>query len=750
MNLKFCCTRPRGGFRASLSRRASALRGGASVTSPVAQAIGGADASASVPVAVAVPSDGSEEALLEVSSEEVEDHAGLMVTIRAPDMPIAPRRQHMCCVIDISGSMGADASVKDADGNTESSGLSVLDIVKHSILTVLATMSTNDSMSIVTFHTHSEVVCKYVRCDDAGRATLQSHINNMSPQASTNLWSGLRDGLDLVVNDPHADETLASVYVFTDGMPNIEPPRGHIPTLKRYLEDVGRLPCIVNTFGFGYSMDSKLLQDVARICAGSYSFIPDAGMVGTVFIHACANTFSSFAMDAQLSIGIPSDQTLTGECLEALQAMYDADIVDWGLLLHIGSLQYGHARNILLQFEAGDANANDFDMSVSYRLSGASNRERVEPFVENSSESRAGDALVTAQRNRIGFLLNILANENNSWNSSLADLVNDVALNMEKVINGMPQGDSRAYVAALLEDVEGQVKEAVSKPEYYNRWGVHYLRSLLFAHALEICNNFKDPGVQNYGSGELFKSLRDRAEAAFDTVPPPTPKPRTYASYGHGMQSASVPMATPLSSAMMRSMYLSRARGCFAGNCLVTMANDVTGNKQRMKRIDAIIPGDTILSWNMKPATVKYVVRFNAGPTSDPLVQLPSGLVITPYHPVYVPEQGEWAFPCELPQASLVESQDNAPVYNFVLEEGHAICVQGHMCVTLGHSFKEKCVAHPYFGSSKIVEDLSRASGSENGFISLAGDCFVRDSETQLICGMDISKDAALGTDIAF
>ena len=32
------------------------------------------------------------------------------------------------------------------------------------------------------------------------------------------------------------------------------------------------------------------------------------------------------------------------------------------------------------------------------------------------------------------------------------------------------------------------------------KWGKHYLQSLQRAHELQQCNNFKDPGVQFYGT----------------------------------------------------------------------------------------------------------------------------------------------------------------------------------------------------------------------------------------------------------
>ena len=75
-------------------------------------------------------------------------------------------------------------------------------------------------------------------------------------------------------------------------------------------------------------------------------------------------------------------------------------------------------------------------------------------------------------------------------------------------------------VAALLTDLEGQVTEALSDSASFKRWGGHYLRSLGRSHLLQICTNFKDPGLQVYG-GSAFERIRDEGDDAFLSLPPP-------------------------------------------------------------------------------------------------------------------------------------------------------------------------------------------------------------------------------------
>jgi len=88
----------------------------------------------------------------------------------------------------------------------------------------------------------------------------------------------------------------------------------------------------------------------------------------------------------------------------------------------------------------------------------------------------------------------------------------------EKTVKGDEQLEES--FSFLKEDIEGQVSEALSREDWYNKWGIHYLPSLMFAHLTQQCNNFKDAGVQNYG-GTLFNKVRDDADEAFLKLPPP-------------------------------------------------------------------------------------------------------------------------------------------------------------------------------------------------------------------------------------
>jgi hypothetical protein len=59
-----------------------------------------------------------------------------------------------------------------------------------------------------------------------------------------------------------SSDRLASLLLLTDGQPNVVPPRGHLPMLRRYWEAHPGFRATVSTFGFGYNLDSALLEQV--------------------------------------------------------------------------------------------------------------------------------------------------------------------------------------------------------------------------------------------------------------------------------------------------------------------------------------------------------------------------------------------------------------------------------------------------------------------------------------------------------
>merc|ERR1719433_1544700 len=274
----------------------------------------------------------------------------------------------------------------------------------------------------------------------------------------------------------------------------------------------------------------------------------------------------------------------------------------------------------------------------------------------------------------------------------------------------------------LQTDVTGQITEATSKKEWFTKWGRHYLPSLGRAHLLQQCNNFKDPGVQHYG-GPLYADIREKADEIFISLPAPKPsRPPRAANYRSSSSSAR--SAAPVN---MRSYY-SMSNPCFDGRNLVEMAD---GSKRLVRNLRK---GDLVQTPKGK-ASIRCIIKTVVAPSTE-LVQLESGLLLTPWHPVK--HKGEWTFPATI--ASITEQKCDA-VYSFILDQHHSMIIEGVEAVSLGHNFTDnEVIRHPYFGTQAIINDLSKFQGFEDGLITFKNECLERDSDTGLLYKFKPSK----------
>ena len=57
-------------------------------------------------------------------------------------------------------------------------------------------------------------------------------------------------------------------------------------------------------FGYGYSLDTKLLTAITQLGGGCYGFIPDCSMVGTIFVNFLSHVLSSFTSLMTLEVNV--------------------------------------------------------------------------------------------------------------------------------------------------------------------------------------------------------------------------------------------------------------------------------------------------------------------------------------------------------------------------------------------------------------------------------------------------------------
>jgi len=259
------------------------------------------------------------------------------------------------------------------------------------------------------------------------------------------------------------------------------------------------------------------------------------------------------------------------------------------------------------------------------------------------------------------------------------------------------------------------VTEAL-KPEYYTRWGRHYLLSLAHAHRSQLCNNFKDPGVQGYG-GALFGALRDNFDEFFNNLPPPKPTLHTGNRAARGQ-------------ALQMNMYNNSRGVCFHGGCPIRLADGRWVKVQDIRRGDLI---ETMSGYSKVRCVVKTIMPGHVAQ----LVEI-GELRVTPYHPILDQATGTWRFPLDVVGEAKWVPCD--AVYSFLLEEGFeesSVVIGGVACVTLGHGIVGDVREHPFFGTLAVIEALQMCEqGWKEGFVICKG--ISRNPITGLIYAMEL------------
>ncbi|KAG6007137.1 hypothetical protein E4U21_006321 [Claviceps maximensis] len=707
-----------------------------------------------IPVRQTALGDAASHSPAAVQLHPVPSKQALVIKVVTPRAPASPL-EHVPCdivlVIDVSTSMDNDAPVP---GDAERTGLSVMDLTKHAALTIVETLHEKDRLGIVTFGTRSTIVQSLTCMDSDNKGAVRVKINNLHPNGSTNLWHGIQNGIR--VFDESLDcGNVRAMMILTDGMPNHMskirtrcPQQGYIPKLKT----MRPLPATLHTFGFGYGLRSGLLKSLAEFGHGNYAFIPDAGMIGTVFVHAVANLQATFATNASLSLDYSSlieiqevgETTVVKQlprktCVESVNRMT--------LEIQLGNLQFGQTRDLFLRCKtsqaetrsaasitAAETSLTTIVSTLSYRMCKLDGEQVLGRPLRTSTQgsilratNKMSDAEVAYHESRAEicqFLSSMFPlGPDGEHRADLSKRETYYEKTLAELTAKLPAKDFRdAKNVSLMQDLNGpepwgQISMAINKAAYFRKWGIHYLPSYINAHSRQICNSFKDPGPLQYGvDSPLFISCRDRLNDAFDNLPPPEPR--------NGPSSHARTCYAPVN---MRR-YRDAAGVCFAGSTPVELASGRMvpirllrrGTKVRtptgMRKV-AVVLRTFVRGENL--CRVGQGVGSGVGPGVG-------SMLVTPWHPISLDGGKTWKFPALVAHGAV---RYTGCVYSVMLQRdgnarSHAVRVAGAWGVTLGHGITtgNDARAHRFLGDyDRVGKSLAQLGADNLGVVQAGG-----------------------------
>lgn len=226
-----------------------------------------------------------------------------------------------------------------------------------------------------------------------------------------------------------------------------------------------------------------------------------------------------------------------------------------------------------------------------------------------------------------------------------------------------------------------------------------------------------------YG-GATVKSLIKQGNKLFIELPSPTPS--IPGKKKQVLQTSMTYSSAPPSPAPTMANYNNASGGCFLGDSMVRMCDG------KYMKIDCLEQDDIVWGGYIVKCVVKFVV------SSCEIVRLgkTGNCKITPWHPIKMNEK--WVYPIDVGKKEIVETKC---YYNFVLNSGHILDVDGVQACTLGHDFTGPVIEHSYFGKKvtgihNIMQDLMGSSGWYQGYIIWRDVQYIRDPNTNLVIGI--------------
>ena len=370
---------------------------------------------------------------------------------------------NLVLVLDISGSMN-EAS-KKVSGDEPS--ISRINLVKYSINTIVELLRTNDTLTLFTFSNDCNQIISTRKIDNESKQFIKNSVNKLYASGSTNFWSGLTKSVNYInTNNNITKNDNNVIMILTDGEPTdiYNPPSGIIETFfEEY--DYKSKNISVHTCAFGYDPQSQLLFNLANRTNGSYYFIPDGSMVGTIFVHAISNMMLTVSKDMNL-LNVKKDQKYI--LLDVKLENNGNDIIDKDLIM---CELYREYFVDLLKYVM---TKGPYDINVSMT-------SKYIDFNNLSSKD-----MITKLYNIFNDILN---------NTSSPIIKNFVRVLMDDMIH--------------YDDNRGQIMKSI---ENWDKWGRHYLPSLYCAHVRREKINFKDQSMLIYSTPILDEYIKKGQE----------------------------------------------------------------------------------------------------------------------------------------------------------------------------------------------------------------------------------------------
>ena len=202
----------------------------------------------------------------------------------------------LICVIDISRSMKYEKIYQ----------------VKQSLKILIDMMEQKDRIAIVLFHKYAELLYDLDYLSENKKSDLKYLIDKIKTKSGTNIASGLEIAVDILKKEKqkinYEEGRASTVILLSDGCDNYMNDVKLGEKLKSLTKGEG-LSFTLNTFGYGYDHDPKIMNRLANLRDGSFFLVEDYNKVGEYFVSVLGGCISMISKNAQLEVKLINDDS---------------------------------------------------------------------------------------------------------------------------------------------------------------------------------------------------------------------------------------------------------------------------------------------------------------------------------------------------------------------------------------------------------------------------------------------------------
>ena len=195
----------------------------------------------------------------------------------------------LICVIDISGSMSG----------------AKIHLVRESLKVLIDMMDPKDRIALVLFSDSAQLYYDLNYLTSENKSKLKELINRINASGGTAIASGLQIAVDILKKEKNKTTTnsgrSSSVLLLSDGQDNYLNDEQLGEKLKSFTKGEG-LSFTLNTFGYGYDHDPKIMTKLASLRDGSFFLVEDYNKVGEYFVAVLGGCISAISKNCELNV----------------------------------------------------------------------------------------------------------------------------------------------------------------------------------------------------------------------------------------------------------------------------------------------------------------------------------------------------------------------------------------------------------------------------------------------------------------